>query len=114
MRDQQGFLLKQLFDHLKFLEEKITAKDHWRECRPKVCRALEKSGKLDQAAKEAARLTRDARADCALRNMTWLEAWEAVREQWLLLPSEEDQPKLRASSPLNRFVSAPPARTKTL
>lgn len=114
MRDQHGFLLKQLLDHLKFPEEKITAQDHWRECRPKVCRALEKRGKLDQAAKEAARLTRDARADCVLRNMTWLEAWEAVREQWLLLPSEEDQPKLGASSPLNRFVSAPPTRTKNI
>jgi hypothetical protein len=60
-------------------------------------RSLKQSGQLDRAAQQAADNTADALVECIHRGMSHDQAWEAVRENWMFLPSEEDQPKLGES-----------------
>lgn len=76
----------------------IQAKAHWKKYRPKIYRELQQSGRLNQAAQQAADNTGEALADCIESGMSYDQAWEYVREQYLFFPSEEDMPHLGESS----------------
>ena len=73
------------------------AEKHWREHRPKMVRDLERTGRLHQMLLEAENMTKDAmvtlRTDLMQRGSTaqqaQTQAWEMVREKYVLLPPEE-------------------------
>jgi hypothetical protein len=71
------------------LEQTIRA--HWLEFRPKMCADLEAEGKLDAAIDAAARRTSDAVLDLVGKGTPLLFAWEQLREEWAILPAEEDE-----------------------
>ena len=70
------------------------AKEHWREHRPKMYRALRKAGLLERALYAAQENTKNALAELIEKGVPYNQAWEQVREEWLLLPSEENVPTL--------------------
>lgn len=79
--------------HLLPLGQKILK--HWQEFRPKMCRDLEKQGKLRQSVYAAQELTVQALYDLEVKQgLPRNQAWELVREQWAFLPAESDQPKI--------------------
>ena len=73
------------------------AEKHWREHRPKMVRELERTGRLQQMLLEAEEKTKDEmvtlrtqlmqQGSTAQQDQT--QAWEMVREQYILLPPEE-------------------------
>lgn len=73
------------------------AEKHWREHRPKMVRELERKGLLHQMLLEAEEKTKDEMATLRLQliqqgstaQQAQTQAWEMVREKFLLLPSEE-------------------------
>jgi len=71
---------------------------HWKEFRPSLYRELKSTGKLDEAAQNASDQTEQDIEDLVLKHgMPYQDAWEAVRERYLFLPSEEDVPNLGES-----------------
>ena len=73
------------------------AEKHWREHRPKMVRELERTGRLHAMLLEAEEKTKDEmatlRMDLIRRGSTaqqaQTQAWEMVREKYILLPPEE-------------------------
>jgi len=73
------------------------AEQHWREHRPKMVRELQAKGLLHQMLLEAEEKTKDEmatlRTDLMQRGSTaqqaQTQAWEMVREKYVLLPPEE-------------------------
>ena len=73
------------------------AEKHWREHRPKMVRYLERKGLLHPMLLEAEEKTKDEmatlRTDLIQRGSTaqqaQTQAWEMVREKYILLPPEE-------------------------
>ena len=73
------------------------AEKHWREHRPKMVRELEQTGRLHQMLLEAEEKTKDEMATLRTQLMTQGstaqqahdQAWEMVREKYILLPPEE-------------------------
>jgi len=73
------------------------AEKHWREHRPKMVRELERKGLLRQMLLEAQEKTKDEMATLRLDLMKQGksaqqandQAWEMVRERYILLPAEE-------------------------
>ncbi len=70
------------------LREEIRA--HWCEFRPQMFRALVRSGQLEKAIEHAFQLTKEAMAEATSGGQTWDQAWEALREEWALLPPSQD------------------------
>ena len=68
-----------------------TIRTHWLEYRPKMCAELEAEGKLDAAIDVAARQTSEAVLDLVRQGTPLLFAWEQLREEWAILPAEEDE-----------------------
>lgn len=74
------------------------AEKHWREHRPKMVRELEQKGLLHQMLLEAEEKTKDEMAALRLELMKQGktaqqandQAWEMVREKYILLPAETD------------------------
>ncbi len=72
------------------------AEKHWREHCPKMVRDLERRGLLHQMLLEAEEKTKDDLADLRLQLMkqgktaqqAHAQAWEMVRERYILLPPE--------------------------
>ena len=70
---------------------------HWREHRPKMVREMERKGILHQMLLEAENNTKDEMAMLRTQLMgqgstaqqAQTQAWEMVREKYILLPSEE-------------------------
>ena len=70
---------------------------HWREFRPKMVRELERKGLLHQMLQEAEAKTKDEMATLRTELMqkgstaqqAQTQAWEMVREKYILLPPEE-------------------------
>jgi len=77
----------------------LMAEKHWREFRPKMVRELEAQGKLEEALYEAQERTLDELlpledklvADGLTMDQASRQAWEMVRENYILLPPEDDQ-----------------------
>lgn len=68
---------------------------HWREHRPKMSKALEQAGQLRESVQAAAQLTSAALHELnVVQRVPYNQAWELVREEWALLPSEQDRPNL--------------------
>jgi hypothetical protein len=57
-------------------------------------RALKKQGLFQRALYAAQENTKEALAEMIEKGLPYNQAWELVREEWLLLPSEEDVPML--------------------
>jgi hypothetical protein len=78
---------------------KDLARCHWKEHRPKLYWNLKKSGELEQRVENAAMLTLNAfilekdRLENTGMNPSQASeiAWELVREEWILLRSEEHE-----------------------
>ena len=74
------------------------AEKHWREHLPKMVRELERKGLLQQMLLEAEEKTKDDLADLRLHLMkqgkspeqAHRQAWEMVRERYILLPPETE------------------------
>ena len=72
------------------------AEKHWREHRPKMMRDLERKGLLHQMLLEAEEKTKDEMATLRMELMkqgktaqqAQAQAWEMVREKYILLPPE--------------------------
>lgn len=72
------------------------AEKHWRECLPKMVAELESTGRLHRVLLEAEEKTKDEmaslRADLMRQGLTadqaHRQAWEMVRERYILLPPE--------------------------
>jgi len=73
------------------------AKEHWKQCRPKMYAELEKAGTLDEAAQRAADQTREDLHSAIENGMDYYAAWEMLRERYLFLPDEDDVPLLGGS-----------------
>lgn len=77
----------------------LMAERHWREFRPKMVRELEETGKLGEALYEAQERTLDELlpledklvADGLTMDQASRQAWEMVRERYILLPPEDEQ-----------------------
>ncbi len=76
----------------------LMAERHWREFRPKMVSELEAAGKLEEALHEAQERTLDElmeletmlEADGLTKQQAHDQAWEMVREKYILLPSEDE------------------------
>jgi hypothetical protein len=74
----------------------LMAEKHWREHCPKMVRELEAKGQLQAMLAEAERKTKDEMAELRTRFMqqgltpqqAHDQAWEMVREEYILLPPE--------------------------
>ncbi len=92
---------------------KNLAKGHWREFRPKMYQALQKSGELEKSLDLAVKNTVDAYRNVKQQllekgyepNQAHQAAWELVREEWLLLPDEEQENGLKPGSLSDQFMS---------
>jgi hypothetical protein len=71
------------------LEETIRA--HWQKYRPRMCAELEAAGELDDSIQAAAERTREAVLSLTEKGMPLWQAWEAVREEWAILPAEDEE-----------------------
>jgi hypothetical protein len=73
------------------------AEKHWREHRPKMVRELERKGQLQAMLLDAEEKTKDEMATLRTELMqkgstaqqAHTQAWEMVREKYILLPPEE-------------------------
>jgi glucose-6-phosphate-specific signal transduction histidine kinase len=73
------------------------AEKHWREFRPKMVRELERKGQLQAMLLDAEEKTKDEMATLRTELMqkgltaqqSHTQAWEMVREKYILLPPEE-------------------------
>ena len=75
----------------------LMAEKHWREFRPRMVKELEAHGRLQEALLEAEEKTKDEMYDLTARLMAQGltaqqahdQAWEMVREEYILLTPEE-------------------------
>lgn len=75
----------------------LMAEKHWREFRPRMVKELEAKGRLQEALLEAEEKTKDAMYDLTLKLMkqgltaqqAHEQAWEMLREEFILLTPEE-------------------------
>jgi len=65
------------------------AREHWQEHRPNLYTYLAQMGQLEAMIETAARQTLEAMELLISRGTTLLEAWQLMREEWLLVPREE-------------------------
>ena len=72
------------------------AKDHWEKHRPKMVKHLKAKGVYQEALQQAQERATDALVDLiSLRGVKPQEAWELVMKQYILLPGEEETPRLK-------------------
>ena len=76
----------------------LMAKRHWTEFRPQMVKELEAQGKLEEALYEAQETTLDEMDDLTRKlvkeqkltaQQAHDQAWEMIREKYILLPAEE-------------------------
>lgn len=67
------------------------ARAHWKEHLPQMFARLEKSNQLEAALQDAATATSAGVRVLMAQGLTWDEAWEATREQYLFPPEESPQ-----------------------
>jgi hypothetical protein len=110
--------------NLKELKE--LAREHWKKHRPSLFRALEKEGSLEQRLENAANFTLKGYEVEKKRllergyqeNQAHEVAWELVREEWLLLPDQDQKDygkaKENANPDLMQLLGSknPPRRVK--
>jgi hypothetical protein len=67
------------------------ARAHWKEFLPNRYREFEEAGILDEALQEAANLTYREVSSLESAGLTWDQAWERTRNEYLFLPEEDEQ-----------------------
>jgi hypothetical protein len=75
----------------------LMAEKHWREFRPRMVKELEAKGRLQETLLEAEEKTKDAMYDLTMKLMkqgltaqqAHDQAWEMLREEYILLTPEE-------------------------
>ena len=67
------------------------ARAHWKEFLPNRCKEFEDAGILDKALMTAARQTARDMASFQDAGLTWDQAWERTRNEYLFLPPEPKQ-----------------------
>jgi hypothetical protein len=95
------------------------AKAHLLKYRPKMARQLERQGKLDDWAQQAAQRAKNEAAQSIENGMFPLEAESEAKKNHMLLPSEEDQFELgvdpnRLPDPASLVTSPGVNRRKSL
>jgi hypothetical protein len=70
-------------------ELQTLARRHWQQHRPKLCAELKQQGRLEGMLRRAAERTVEGVALMVSRGVTPLEAWQVLREEWILVPQEE-------------------------
>lgn len=70
------------------------ANDHWQQYRPQMYRQLKATRKLEQALYAAEHLTTEALLEMEAAGVDPHTAWQTIREQWVILPTEKDVPNL--------------------
>lgn len=65
------------------------AQEHWQEHQPALYARLAQTGQLEAMIETAARQTLEAMELLISRGTPPLEAWQLMREEWLLVPGEE-------------------------
>ena len=75
------------------------ARQHWQEHRPKMYQQYLKAGNLDQKLKQAAEQTYLEVDELEQQGYQPHEAWEIVREKYLMLPDEDTVPDLNQRQP---------------
>ena len=73
------------------------AVEHWRKYRPKMYAQLFANGELYDRAEKAAEQTNREYQDGITNGLLPHESWEAVRQNHMFLPAEEDVPHLGES-----------------
>jgi hypothetical protein len=76
-----------------------TVLEHWEEARPNMVARLRERGILDECIHNAVVLTEEAVLDMQEQGANLLNAWEAVRTWYAILPTEEDDPTLERGEP---------------
>ena len=76
---------------------KEDVREHWKEHRPRMYRALKKSGGLEKSLDLAVDLTSEAFAEAVQAGADPNQAWEALREEWAYLPAENQVRELEPS-----------------
>jgi hypothetical protein len=61
---------------------------HWAKYRPKMCAQMEMRRTLVKRVRDACRQTEKAIAELMKKGMSFLEAKNAVQEEWMYLPEE--------------------------
>jgi hypothetical protein len=77
---------------LNNLEQQVH--DHWLKYRPKMCQALKRAGKFDQAVETAAELTQGLLSKLLAKGLDYNQSEEIAYREWMLLPDEQEVPKL--------------------
>jgi hypothetical protein len=77
---------------------KEETRQHWEQYLPRYTAHLKAQGKFDLMLKEAVQSTLDAYSRMVEKGATPQNAWEALREEWCLLPPEPKEKKVRARS----------------
>jgi hypothetical protein len=97
--------ISSIFSHSFTMSELLAygrmAEAHWREHRPRMVRELEAAGRLEAALLEAQERTVDEmrtlmlqlRRDGLSPQQAHDQAWELVREKYILLPPEVPEPE---------------------
>ena len=67
------------------------ARAHWKEFRPDMYKEFEEAGILDKALQTAAKQTARDMASFQDAGLTWDQAWERTRNEYLFLPEEDEQ-----------------------
>lgn len=81
---------------------KEEARKHWAEHRPKMFKQMQEAGTLEQRLDEAVEETERELYDLLCgQGVPLNSAWEMVRENHLLLPTEEDVPALGETQEAN-------------
>lgn len=85
--------------HLNYLGE--MGKQHWKEHLPKMYRELQKNGTLMQKLVEAQEKTQDELNELHRQGVSQDQAWEMVREKYLLLRPRRSMPQENSKPPKN-------------
>jgi hypothetical protein len=78
------------------------AREHWKEFQPKRYSALVKSGMLEAALQDAAERTYREVTELEDHGFDRQDAWEIVRERYLFVPEEGENPTAYSESYFNR------------
>jgi hypothetical protein len=65
------------------------ARQHWQEHRPALFAGLKKMSRLEETLQTAVRQTLEAVEVLIGRGMRPMEAWQVMKEEWILVPEEE-------------------------
>lgn len=69
----------------------LQAIEHWKQYLPSLYASLKEKGLLEERAQKAANQTNEALEEMVSGGTPWEQAWELIRNDWVFLPSEDEQ-----------------------